>query len=498
MQQPLQRGLPAEAGIAPEAILNLISAWKSKNLQLHSMMLLRHGKVVAEGWWNPYRPEYTHMLNSLSKSFTSLAVGFAVQEGLLTTEDSVLSFFPDFSVLPDPKAEGMKVKHLLTMSTGHVPNADFAFMYRDPVRAFLNSELQVPPGSRFAYNTAATYMLSAIITRKTGRTVFDYLTPRLFEPLGMTENIWWETCPQGNSMGGFGLNLKTEDLCKTGLFLLNGGVWNGRRLLNEAWIRESTAKHISNNTATQTPWLDTPGVAEEPDTAEPTDWNRGYCYQFWRCNAKNVFRGDGAFGQYIVVMPDQDAVLAITAGENDMQAILTEVWGILLPAMKDAPVPFIAQSQERLAETLGGLSLPVADGTSSAQLPEIPQNGRVYQLAYNEFGIEQIRAEFGCVDRFAVTAHGREYVLTSKSGEWTENHLGFEAACTAPFRLQFFPDTDCCGAWQGPGEYRLKLAATRMAYVVSAALRFDRGRLEITLTQNVGDDRTVVLNGSML
>lgn len=224
-------------------------------------------------------------------------------------------------------------------------------------------------------------MLSAIIQKVTGQTTFEYLLPRLFEPLDITD-IWWETCPQGISAGGFGLNIKTEDIAKFGVFLLNKGNWEGKQLLNPAWIEEATAKHIDN-------------FGEWPD------WKQGYGYQFWRCQIQDSYRGDGAFGQYCIVLPEQDAVLAIQSGIDDMQMVLTDVWEILLPGMKQS-VSQNPELQSALEDRLSKLVYKTPSGKISQPVAaEI--SGRVFEVAENTAGITKLCFNFSDIN--SVTVH---------------------------------------------------------------------------------------------
>ncbi len=203
----------------------------------------------------------------------------------------------------------MRVRHLLSMSTGHAEDTTrYLREEKDGnwVKAFLAQPVEYEPGTHFLYNSGATYMLSAIVQKLSGLKVVDYLRPRLFEPLGI-ENPRWETWPQGINTGGWGLNINTEDIARFGQLYLQSGMWHGQRLVPAAWIEEATARQVSNGS--------------NPDS----DWEQGYGYQFWRCR-HNAYRGDGAFGQYCLVMPDQDAVLAITSGVSDMQAVLNVIW----------------------------------------------------------------------------------------------------------------------------------------------------------------------------
>jgi hypothetical protein len=238
--------------------------------------------------------------------------------------------------------------------------------------AFFTVPVIHAPGTHFLYNTGASYMLSAILQKVTGEMLNDYLRPRLYEPLGI-ENPVWEISPQGIHMGGFGLNITTEDIAKFGQLYLQKGQWEGRQLLSEAWVEEATKFQIAN-------WNDGP------------DWAQGYAYQFWRCQ-HNAYRGDGAFGQYCIVMPDQDAVLAITSGLADMQQPLNLVWNMLLPALGAQPLPEDGAARDKLTKKLGSLNLPTVQGKAvSAQAAKV--SGKTYTVEANEFEIETFAFDF--------------------------------------------------------------------------------------------------------
>jgi CubicO group peptidase (beta-lactamase class C family) len=278
---------------------------------------------MSEG--DPHKP---HILNSVSKTFTASAVGFAVAEGRLKVTDKVISFFPD--KLPAEVSENLKkleIRHLLTMTSGHdvEPNRRNMAEGQDWVEYFLAAPFVHEPGTFYLYNSMATYVLSAIVQKVTGEKVVDYLYPRLFRPLGIVGATWQES-PQGINTGGWGLYLKTEDLAKMGQLFLQKGEWNGRQLLPAEWIEAASSAQVESLPA---------GVRRENLKVKPkdSDWLQGYGYQMWRCR-HNAYRADGAAGQYIIVMPDQNAVVAITANLGDMQAEINLVWKYLLPALK--------------------------------------------------------------------------------------------------------------------------------------------------------------------
>lgn len=362
----LSRSLPEEQGISSAAITEFLNSLESQDLGLHSFMLLRHGYVVAEGWWNPYRSNLPHMLFSLSKSFTSTAIGFAVTEKLITLEDTVISFFPEEipDVITDNLAK-MRIRDLLIMGTGHVVDSIEVMRQsaeRSWVRTFFSVPVEKEPGTHFLYNTGATYMLSAILQKVTGLTLLEYLEPRLFEPLGII-GATWESCPRGVSTGGSGLNLTTEDIAKFGQLYLQQGIWNDMQLLPEEWINEASSKQISSG---------------EGDH----EWAHGYGYQFWT-NSHGGYRADGAFGQFSMILPDQDAVVAITSGSKDKEAIMSAVWEHLLPAMEHTPLPSDFVAAAILTDQLKNLSINPPLLQSSSTLEE-KINGTIYRMYDNE------------------------------------------------------------------------------------------------------------------
>jgi hypothetical protein len=308
----LPRSTPEANGVDSSGIARFFAACDAADLELHSMMLVRHGNVIAERWWHPYGPAIPHMLFSLSKSFTSTAIGLAVGENRLSLDDKVVSFFPEHAPKEiSTNLAAMRIRDLLAMATGHEIEPKNT-METNWAETFLAAEVPKTPGTHFLYNSGSTYILSAIIQKLTGERLLDYLKPRLFEPLGI-ENPTWEQCPNGIDTGGWGLSVCTEDIAKFGQLYLNDGMFENRRLLPGGWVKDATRSHVSNGT--------------DPSS----DWAQGYGFQFWRCR-HGAYRGDGAFGQYCVVFPDQDAVLAITSGVKNMQKVLDCAWENLLPA----------------------------------------------------------------------------------------------------------------------------------------------------------------------
>ncbi len=332
----LPRSTPEAQGVSSEGISEFILAADRQIDSMHSFMLVRNGHVVAEAWWKPQTAETQHVLWSLSKSFTSTAVGLAVAEGKLKLDDPVIKFFPaETPREPSENLRSMRVRDLLTMTTGHQDELNL----RDEtewVRAFLAQPVPHQPGSFFKYNTAATYLLSAIVQQVTGETVLEYLTPRLFEPLGIPQPTW-DASPQGISIGGYGLYLTTEDIAKFGQLYLQKGEWEGQTLVPAEWIEQATAKQVPNG------------------DGPPHDWNQGYGFQFWRCR-HNAYRGDGRDGQFCIVLPELDAVIAMTAYTGEMSTQLDLVWEKLLPAIKDHVMADDKIQQAKLSAAIEGLT----------------------------------------------------------------------------------------------------------------------------------------------
>ena len=300
------------------------------SMDIHSVMLVKDGQVIYSHWQSQGIDSVPHVLHSVSKTFTATAVGLAISEGKMSLTDKIVSFFPD--KLPKEQSENLKamtVRDLLTMSCGHDVEPSFrnAKPDQDWVEVFLAHPVVHKPGTFYLYNSLGTYVLSAIVQQVTGEKVVDYLNTRLFEPLHI-DKPKWEESPQGINTGGWGLWLKTEDLAKMGQLLLQKGEWNGRQLIPAEWVAEMSKKQVESiNPGTRMEEAEGKGM-----TKETSDWMQGYGYQMWRCRP-GCFRADGARGQYIIVIPERNAVIAITSDVEDLQGELNLVWERILPIL---------------------------------------------------------------------------------------------------------------------------------------------------------------------
>lgn len=342
----MSRVTPEAVGLPSAAVERFLDAIDRAGVELHSMMLLRHGKVLAEGWWAPFQPDGLHLVYSLSKSFTATAIGLAIGEGLLSLDDLAISFFAEIDpATVDPNIGRTRVRDLLSMASGHREDTIDRLRFStetDLISSFFAIAAEEVPGTWFTYNQGCTLTLSAIITRLTGLRLIDYLRPRLFHPLGI-ETAYWSSV--GTIDFGFsGLHVCTDAVARLGQLYLDDGLWQGQRLLPEGWVAEATAHQVDN--------------PREPQI----DWRQGYGFQFWRCQ-NDGYRGDGAYGQFCVVLPEQDAVIALTGATEDMQSVLDAVWSELLPAYGEVR-PADDGALGALHDRLSGLAIPVAAGTA--------------------------------------------------------------------------------------------------------------------------------------
>lgn len=337
------RTSPSALDVDARGVLAFVDALESTpGVEPHSLMLLRYGQVVAEGWWQPYAADRVHLLYSLSKSFTAAAVGIAVREGLIDLDATALSYFPELDAeITDERSRRIRVRHLLAMASGHREETLDRARAADPtdlVRGFLLTPPDEEPGTVFAYKQPCTYTLAAVVRRVSGVSLVEYLRPRLLDPLGI-DDLAWRSDETGAELGFSGCYAPTSTIAALGQLYLQRGVWDGERILDDDWVAAATSTQVAN-----------------PDEGNP-DWSQGYGFQFWM--ARHGFRGDGAYGQFCVVLPEQDVVLAMTGQSLDMQAVLDAVWEHLLPAVDGASA---TGADTALEARLASLGLPAVDG----------------------------------------------------------------------------------------------------------------------------------------
>lgn len=317
--------------ILNDSLHNMLAQARTDSLDIHSIMIVKDGNVIYEKWQSQGNPETPHILNSVSKTFTSLGVGLAIADGKMKLEDKVVSFFPD--KLPAKVSDNladMDIRDLLTMTCGHAKDHTYEMQQlaqknpsMDWVKQFLSYPVEFTPGEVYCYNSVGTFMLSAIVQKVTGKKLVEYLNERIFTPLHIKDATWTEN-KEGENFGGWGLYLKTEDLAKTGQLILQNGKWNGKQLVPVEWIAEMSKKQVDSAPAGT-------NTREIIKNADP-DWIQGYGYQMWMCR-NHAFRADGARGQFILILPEQNTVIAMTADTPHMQAELQLVWDYILPVL---------------------------------------------------------------------------------------------------------------------------------------------------------------------
>lgn len=403
------RTTPSALDIDARGVLAFVDALESTpGVEPHSLMLLRHGQVAAEGWWQPYAADRVHLLYSLSKSFTAAAVGIAVREGLVDLDATALSYFPELDAdVTDERSRRIRVRHLLAMASGHREEALDRARAADPtnlVRGFLLTPPDEEPGTVFAYNQPCTFTLGAIVRRVSGASLVDYLRPRLLDPLGI-DDLAWRRDETGAELGFSGCYAPTSAIAALGQLYLQRGVWNGERILDEAWVAAATSTQVAN-----------PGE-------ENPDWSQGYGFQFWM--ARHGFRGDGAYGQFCVVLPEQDVVLAITGQSLDMQAVLDAAWQHLLPAVDGTTD---TDADTALEARLASLGLPPVQG---GRLPEHladvalrSRPGGILDAVTFARGADGIR--------LTITDDGRSEAVLLGAGRWAVEGALAASAATEP------------------------------------------------------------------
>ena len=449
-----------KSSFSPEAITGYIRAVHQELGGLHSLIIRQHGQTLTENYWHPYSAERVHLLYSLSKSFCSTAAGLAIAEGHFSLDDKVLDFFPDEAPTESEVSENlrkMRVRDLLCMGTGHDTDSTGALRQGDNnwVRAFLSHPVIHEPGTHFVYNSGATYMVSAIIQKTTGERVLDYLTPRLLTPLGIV-GATWEQSPQGIDVGGWGMSVRTKDIAQFGQLYLQKGVWEGEQLLPEGWVDDATRVHISNG-----------------DPKDGNDWYQGYGFQFWRCR-HGAYRGDGAFGQYVIVMPEQDAVVAITSNVSNMGAVLNLLWDYLLLGKA---------SSELTNSPLPELTLAAPTGTAKS----VPL--ATYTLAENGLKISEITCEFGeKTATITLTDNGdglQTHTIMVGNNHWLETESTFGANYFGAPRVH---PVAAQGGWTSENTYQFRLCYTDAPFTPTFTLTFgdNNSEVQFDLAGNIG------------
>ncbi|MCH5321768.1 MAG: serine hydrolase [Eubacterium sp.] len=390
----LEHTTPEAVGVDSKVITAFLNEINEKGLGLQSFTVVRHDKVCAQGFFKPYSADIPHVLYSMSKSVTSTAIGFAVSEGLINLNDRVADYFPEYTMSKRPFNRMLTIRMLLTMHSDKLITVLDEKGQKDWVANFLNATFMLPPNSKFNYISENTFMLSAIISKVTGMSVLDYLYPRMFEPLGI-EKPFWETDGEGNSAGGWGLYMKSEDLAKFFLPYIHGGKWiDGTQLIPEIWVKEATRKQVNS---VRDGFI---------------DYMEGYGYQFWKNPIANSFRADGLFGQRCFMFPDYGALVVLNCGEAEDYKVMKVFWKYFPNCFGYEPLPENKEAYDEMLSTI--------DNCHVEDLPKTDRNTQLEQKISGRL-IKCKTSEFVSVVTISITQ-----MLYNKPGEINEMKLTFD------------------------------------------------------------------------
>lgn len=486
MRKEFPRTTPEAVGIPSASVEWLLDRLEEGWTEPHSLMIMRHGKVCAEGWWAPYASGIRHGLQSHTKTYAATAVGIAYTEGLLKLTDRIVDIFPD--EIPENPSENLKkltVRDVLCMGCGMdtMPRPS-----KDWIREFLATPVNHVPGTTFMYNSTGSTFLGAIVRKLTGLGLHDYLKPRLFDKIGIdAENLRWITMPDGMEIGGGGLFATTEDNLRLMKLYADGGVWEGERILAEDYVKLATSKQ--NDSATER--------AVNP----PAEDNFvGYGFQIWMCRPKGVYRADGAMGQFTIVFPERDMLLAITENASGStggampQKALDTIWEWLdsLPRAETESLPEDPEASAHLARRMQMLALPAPRRSPESPLQE-KINGSTYAVTDGYF----VLADAGMV-RF-MSGEDRPSGAKALSLTFAENACtltclvdGKPQSLTAAMdgtrlrnELPGMPSIALCsGCWEADNVFRLRLRMVETCNETSITFTFSGDQAQVETCSN--------------
>ena len=345
-RKPFETATPEEMGVSSSLILEYIDNLEKSEKEMHGLMIMRHGKMITQGWWTPYGPNLRHGLQSHTKTYAATAVGIAYTEGLVRLDERIIDIFPDEA--PEDPGENLKlltVRDVLCMGCGmdEMPRPS-----KDWIRDFLHTPVVHKPGTTYMYNSTGSTLLGAIVRKKTGLGLHDYLTPRLFNKIGINpDNLRWMCMPDGMEVGGGGLFGTTEDNFRLMKLYMDGGVWDGERILAEDYVKLATTNQ--NDSAT-----------ESINNPEASDNFLGYGFQIWMCKPEHAYRADGAMGQFSIVLPDQDMEISITetaVGAHWAQSTLNITWDFVEKIKEEGPLEEDPEAYDALCRKLKRLNI---------------------------------------------------------------------------------------------------------------------------------------------
>ncbi len=480
-----ERVSPEAVGIESKGIRHFVADVEKKGIELHSLMVIRRGKCCAAHWWYPYGPEELHPLYSFSKTLTATAIGFAKQEGLLSLEEKLVDIFPEETPEnPSAYLRQINLYHLLIMGCGHETEMEWDSS-RDWIRNFMHHPVLHAPGTFFKYNTMGTNMLGAVLKKKTGQDITEFLRPRLLEPLGI-RHIMCSRMEDRDQVenGGAGMKLATEDMAKFGYFLLSRGNWEGRQLLSEDWFDRACSKQIE--------------TAEDSE-GHVKEWANGYGYQCWMGTLPGSFRADGAYGQFAFVYPSLDMVVVTTTATEQTQSLVDSMMEFLLPGVKEGQVPGSPESAA-LRDGLSGLRIHAMMGDKNPVMEE-KLNGKIFETTARsgEEGcspMETLIGGAGLFDAVEGELQKMSFSFSEDSVTWKVWENGKKKEITASLAGDFHINTcdglryGACARWRSLTA--LEMEIRRLDAISGARLIFRFVKDALTLE---ADDTLIMASG---
>lgn len=477
-RKEFMRVTPESVGIDSGDIEWLLDRLESGFTEPHGLMIMRHGKICAEGWWNPYAPGIRHGLQSHSKTYAATAIGIAYTEGIVKLDERIIDIFPEYA--PEQPSENLKrltVHDVLCMGCGmdEMPMATEHW-----IRDFLHTPVNHTPGTTYMYNSVGSSILSAIIVKKTGMSMHEYLKPRLYDKIGIfSDNHRWMKMPDGCEVGGGGLFATTEDNLRLMKLYADGGVWEGERILDDEYVKRATT--LQNESAT-----------EAKNNPLAKDNFVGYGYQIWMCRPNGVYRADGAMGQFTIVVPDKDMIIAITenaSGAHWAQTTLDVMWEFLERIENHPAKEENTEKSECLKNRMGRLALP---NPKCAPYSPIAANieGRQWRVIDGDFYMEDVGVAqhmSGCelpqpIDVFCFHFTSDEIVMDWENREEKERLViatdGSRRHNTLPGRL--ISQVLLSGAWISENKLEVKARYIETCKEETLLFMFEEKKLKIT------------------
>ncbi|NLZ66857.1 MAG: serine hydrolase [Clostridiaceae bacterium] len=463
---PLKKSTPEQQGVSSRGLLEFYKSCVASGYEFHHLSIAIHGYKIAQGSWVPYRAEFPHMSHSLTKMFTNTAVAMACDEGLISLDDKVISFFPD--ELPEvvsDKLAAMTLRDVIQMRSGHahmISGSKWRQIKTSWVVEYFKEPVEYWPGEYYNYTSAGSYMLSAIVQKVTGKSIDEYLKEKLFVHLGI-EGLTWDKCPNGICSGGNGITVRNEDVLKMGVLYINNGVYEGKRYISPEWCHDAMYESCKLNES-------------------------GYGYHF--TNYDGAISAGGLFGQTLVMIPEYDVVIALNAAyqENNQDALDHRVLDLLkehlYPAISDSPLPEDPEGYKALEDYTAGLKISVPVG--SVHSPKEDAFSGTYVFEDPTDNISSMTFEFhaeGC--SVAITDHRGTHQIECGAGKWVYEY----SSMTGNYlHHQYQPDSTLCGGygyWEDPETYVMKWAWVYMTFIDTCVCKFADGSMSFKRSVNV-------------